>query len=89
MKSLHFYNEVFVKSDLNNKDFFLCYLHLKASFIILSIVLHNVSLHRKFHQNRSINDCARLNLAKIPESRQPNITPSRSFCDIHVEELMF
>ena len=36
--------------------------------------LHNVSIHRKFYQNRFINECARKKKAKIPESRSPGVT---------------
>ena len=35
--------------------------------------LHNVSIHRKFYQNRFINECVRKKQAKIPESRSPGI----------------
>ena len=41
--------------------------------------LHNVSIHRNFYQNRSINEFARKKKAKIPESRSPVIPESRSF----------
>ena len=52
--------------------YFMKYLHL-----------YNVSIHRKFYQNRFINKCARNDLAQILESRSPRVTMW------DVEELMF
>ena len=41
--------------------------------------LRNVNIHRKFEQNRLINECVRKKKAKIPKSQNPGITKTRNF----------
>ena len=38
-----------------------------------NVHLHNVSIHRKFYQNRFINKCVRKKKAKILQSRSPGV----------------
>ena len=43
------------------------------------VILHNVSIHRNFHQNRLINDYAKKKKSKISEYWSHRVPESRSF----------
>ena len=43
-------------------------------YFMKNLRLHNVSIHRKFYQNRFINEYGRKKKAKISESRSHGIT---------------
>ena len=47
--------------------------------VIKKLGLYIISIPRNFYQNLFINECARKKKVKIPESRYPGVTESRSF----------
>ena len=48
-------------------------------YFMKNLCFYNVSIHRKFDQNRFINEYAKKKKAKISESRNHGMTESRSF----------